>query len=108
MNPKRYPDHWRRIQAADISYPIILYKRDGYILLLDGYHRLLKPIYEGHSHIHASFIAYERIDGILITERFLGELNTASRDDPEFIVHAREVARDLLVSEKVDQYPAWT
>ncbi len=43
-------EHTRRIQAADLSHPIILSARGG---LMDGGHRLARAWLEGRTHIAA-------------------------------------------------------
>lgn len=48
-NPKLYKEHMKRIKDADLSFPIIMNK--GYII--DGMHRLMKSIAEGHETISA-------------------------------------------------------
>jgi len=42
-NKRKYPNHWRRIQKADLNYPIDIMKNNkGYWEILDGLHRLAK------------------------------------------------------------------
>jgi hypothetical protein len=39
-DPSHYPRHWRSIQAADLSYPLELFRNSERWVILDGYHRL--------------------------------------------------------------------
>lgn len=106
-SPQNYANHWKRIQAADLSYPIMLYERDDHSILLDGYHRLHRAIHEGMSHIRASYLYEDQIKVTLVEDGFLGELNAAALQDPDFIVNARIVARELLASDQSNLYPVW-
>lgn len=46
--PERFPVHWRRIQAADLMYPLEMFRSDqGHWVILDGYHRLARHQVEG-------------------------------------------------------------
>jgi len=48
-NPAKYPDHQERRYACDTSYPIDIMKNlEDKWLILDGLHRLVKLIMEGH------------------------------------------------------------
>lgn len=107
-SPGTYKDHWNRVIAADISYPIILYRRGDLTILLDGYHRLLKTIYLERLHIDASYLAPQQLQEVLEHDGFLGELNAISQCDPNFIAVARTVARELLHSDNANQYPLWS
>lgn len=50
MPMRDFCKHMKRIQEADLSYPIILHP-EGHIM--DGYHRLCKAYMLGHTHIAA-------------------------------------------------------
>jgi hypothetical protein len=42
-NPRRYPDHFRKMLETDLRYPIHIYPRGKKLwIVLDGTHRLLK------------------------------------------------------------------
>lgn len=47
---RQVADHARRIEAADLSYPIILSASGG---LMDGGHRLARALIDGHTHVDA-------------------------------------------------------
>ena len=45
-------DHWKRINDADLSYPILVYFNDnGYLNVIDGMHRLSKAVINNHDYI---------------------------------------------------------
>jgi hypothetical protein len=46
-DPARFPDHLRRVMAADLRHPIHLTEHNERLVVLDGYHRLLKAAIEG-------------------------------------------------------------
>ncbi len=48
--PRSILDHFRLIEDADLSFPIVL-DADG--RLMDGMHRVCKAIRQGHTHIKA-------------------------------------------------------
>jgi hypothetical protein len=39
-DPARHARHWRKIQEADVSYPLELFRNSERWVILDGYHRL--------------------------------------------------------------------
>ncbi|QOR71397.1 hypothetical protein IM660_03605 [Ruania alkalisoli] len=45
--PFHYPDHLARVRAADRAYPVHAVERQGGLVILDGYHRLLGAILDG-------------------------------------------------------------
>lgn len=47
---REFVKHMRAVEAADLSFPIIL-DEDGY--LMDGRHRIMKALYLGHKTIKA-------------------------------------------------------
>jgi len=52
-DPAGFPDHLRRVLACDLSHPIHLVGHNGRLVVLDGFHRLLKAALEGHAEIDA-------------------------------------------------------
>ena len=41
--PKRFPDHWGRIESAEFSFPLLLMPNlSGRWVIMDGYHRLAR------------------------------------------------------------------
>ena len=50
-NPKKYPDEVKRIENADLKYPIIMFENPGFIV--DGVHRLTKAVLENKKTIRA-------------------------------------------------------
>jgi len=52
-DPAGFPDHLRRVLACDLSHPIHLVEHNGRLVVLDGFHRLLKAALEGHAEIDA-------------------------------------------------------
>ena len=49
-NRDKYPNHWKRILEADLSYPILITERKT---VIDGYHRLLKAMIQNQTKINA-------------------------------------------------------
>src|SRR5262245_37490596 len=41
-DPARYVRHWRKIQEADLSYPLELFRNGDRWVILDGCHRLAR------------------------------------------------------------------
>lgn len=40
------PEHWLKVEKADLSYPIEIYDHDGTWIILDGVHRFTKAALE--------------------------------------------------------------
>ncbi|UFU03497.1 hypothetical protein LQF12_02470 [Ruania suaedae] len=51
--PDRYPDHLARVHAADVAYPIHAVQRREGVVILDGYHRLLRALLDGARSVQA-------------------------------------------------------
>ena len=45
--PDAFPEHWRKILAADLSYPLEMFRNGQRWVVLDGYHRLARHHVEG-------------------------------------------------------------
>ncbi|MBR7834413.1 hypothetical protein KDL01_14150 [Actinospica durhamensis] len=56
-DPERYPDHLNRAMASDLRYPVHLVKYRGRLVVLDGFHRLLKAVLEGRTEIDAMVVS---------------------------------------------------
>ena len=53
-DPRGYPEHYRRIEEADLSYPILVFPdENGRLIVADGCHRICKACQLGFSHIRA-------------------------------------------------------
>lgn len=63
-DPARFPDHLRRVMASDLGHPIHLVKHKGRLVVLDGYHRLLKAAIEGRAEIGAVILSQQDLDSI--------------------------------------------
>jgi hypothetical protein len=63
-DPARFPDHMRRVMASDLGYPIHLVEHNGHLVVLDGYHRLLKAAIEGRAQIEAMIISQQDLQSI--------------------------------------------
>jgi hypothetical protein len=46
-DPHSFPKHWHRVLAADLSFPIDLSTFGNRLVILNGFHRLLKSINTG-------------------------------------------------------------
>jgi len=93
--PDGYPDHHSRIEAADTSYPITLYRYRGRTVVLDGYHRLAKATMLGIPTLPARMLEEANLPNIMIRDGFLGELNKLRTQTPHLPALLRRVARDI-------------
>lgn len=48
--------HWERIMRADTRYPILIIDLNGYIEIIDGYHRLAKAYTSKEFYVHSRLI----------------------------------------------------
>lgn len=55
--PDQFPDHLRRVRAADLSYPVHVIRHRGRLVILDGFHRLAKAMLEGRQEIEAMVLS---------------------------------------------------
>jgi hypothetical protein len=63
-DPARFPDHLRRVLASDLRYPIHLVRYSGRLVVLDGFHRLLKAALQGRTQINAMVLSQEDLESI--------------------------------------------
>jgi hypothetical protein len=63
-DPARFPDHMRRVMAADLNHPVHLVEHNGHLVVLDGYHRLLKAAIQGHAQIQAMILSQQDLQSI--------------------------------------------
>ncbi|GAA2444214.1 hypothetical protein GCM10010191_71140 [Actinomadura vinacea] len=63
-DPDGYPDHLRRVMASDLSYPIHLVEHNGRLVVLDGFHRLLKASIQGRREIDAMVLSRADLESI--------------------------------------------
>ena len=63
-DPDRFPDHMRRVMAADLEHPIHLVEHHGRLVVLDGYHRLLKAAIQGRAQIEAMILSPQDLQSI--------------------------------------------
>jgi hypothetical protein len=63
--PEQHPEHVRRIEAADLSYPIHVIRRRNRLFVLDGVHRVVRADLEGLDKITAVALATEGIQRIV-------------------------------------------
>jgi hypothetical protein len=66
-DPARFPDHMRRVLASDLKHPIHLVKHSGRLVVLDGYHRLLKAAIQGHPQIDAMILSPQDLQSLCTT-----------------------------------------
>jgi len=62
--PNRFGGHMRRVMASDLAYPIHLVGHKSRLVVLDGYHRLLKATIEGRREIEAMVLSQRDFDSI--------------------------------------------
>lgn len=61
-DPQRHPDHFARVMACDLRYPIHLVEHNGRPVVLDGFHRLLKAAVEGRGEIDAMVLSQQDLE----------------------------------------------
>jgi hypothetical protein len=64
--PEKEEEHFRKIQEADISYPIDIMENKGKWRVLDGLHRLAKLYLDGQKIIKVRKIPRSQITNILV------------------------------------------
>lgn len=55
-DPKKEPTHYRKIQRADLAFPLQVMRHKGRWLLLDGMHRLVKAYLKGDKMVKVRII----------------------------------------------------
>jgi hypothetical protein len=65
-DPDRYPDHMNRAMAADLDHPVHVTGHRGRLVILDGYHRLLKAAIEGRARIDAMLLTAADLRSICV------------------------------------------
>jgi hypothetical protein len=93
--PGTWLAHHARIEAADTSYPIALYRYRGRTVVLDGYHRLARATMLGIPTLPSRMVEEADLPGIMIQDGFLGELNRLRNVTPHLLALLRSVARTL-------------
>lgn len=69
-NPTGHRQQWLRTHAADLRHPVDAYLRsDGWIVILDGIHRLLKAYLKGRSHMAVRVLEPDQFDSIAVPSR---------------------------------------
>ena len=63
-DPAGFPDHMRRVMASGLQHPIHLVEHNGRLVVLDGYHRLLKAAIQGHAQIEAMVLSQQDLQSI--------------------------------------------
>ena len=63
-DPGRFPDHLGRAMASDLEQPIHVVKHNGRLVVLDGYHRLLRAAIEGRPEIDAMVLSQRELKSI--------------------------------------------
>lgn len=51
--PDEFPDHLRRVMDSDLAYPIHAVHHNGRLVVMDGFHRLVKALIERRRQIEA-------------------------------------------------------
>lgn len=65
-DPQRFPDHLRRVMASDLEYPIHLVEHKGRLVVLDGFHRLLKASIEGRAEVEAMVLSQSDLESVCL------------------------------------------
>jgi len=64
-NPDKHSTHWKKIQEADLKYPIDIMENKGRWLILDGLHRLVKAYILKMKTVKVRKISRQKIPDIL-------------------------------------------
>lgn len=67
-SPARYPEQYRRVQAADLSFPIHVIWHNDRWTVLDGVHRLLKATMHGQAVINAMVLSADDLRDIRVSD----------------------------------------
>lgn len=82
-HPERHPVHHQRVLKADLSYPLHVMRWRGRLLVMDGFHRLLRAKLEKRTELSVKLVPESSIESISPAEGtsadFLGRL-MAKRD----------------------------
>jgi hypothetical protein len=110
-DPQTHAGHWQRTLASDLRYPLTCYRLSDRLTLLDGYHRLLKAEATGVESLPIVIVPETQVDGLLIREGFLGELNAVRNAwigrEAELIPTLRRVARAVRAAYPAGTFPDW-
>jgi hypothetical protein len=66
--PERFPDHLQRVMASDLRFPIHLVAHNGRLVVLDGFHRLLKASIQGRREIDAMVLSQVDLKSVCSSE----------------------------------------
>lgn len=91
-NPVRYPEQYRRVQGADLSFPIHVVWHNDRWTILDGVHRLLKSSRDGHTHIAAMVLSKDDFQRILVSDNEADEESMPSLADA---AHEEDIATSI-------------
>lgn len=65
--PGKHPHQWKRTMDADLRYPLDTYGGGAdRLIILDGVHRLLKAVIEGHRTVRVRVLESEAFDSIAV------------------------------------------
>ena len=110
-DPETHADHWQRTIDTDLRYPLTCYPLGDRLTLLDGYHRLLKAEATGVESLPVVVVPESQVDGVLIREGFLGELNALRGAFPgrssELVPTLQRTARSLRDGHPQGTFPDW-
>jgi hypothetical protein len=63
-DPARLPDHLRPVIESDLAHPIHLVEHRGRLVVLDGFHRLLKANTEDRPRVSAVVLSEEDLESL--------------------------------------------
>lgn len=110
-DPETHATHWQRTLAVDLRYPLTCYRMGERLLLLDGFHRLLKAQATGVDSLPVMVVPEMEIDSVLVRDGFLGELNTIRNrwiaHQGDLIPTYRRIARSIRAEHPAGTFPDW-
>lgn len=63
--PERFPEHARRVEQADLGYPLCALRRKGRTVILDGIHRLVRADRLGWAEVEVVFLTLDDVATIV-------------------------------------------
>lgn len=67
MGHRPFPEHARRVEQADLRYPLRAVRRKGRTVILDGIHRLVHADRLGWTYVEVVLLSLEDVAAIITT-----------------------------------------
>lgn len=73
-NPRLSPNHYNRIVNADLNYPIIVYRKGGSPIVIDGMHRLANAYINKIEKIKVRYVTEKQLSKVIIRKLKTSEM----------------------------------